>query len=571
MPTTRYSLDRNPYSSFKRKVQLNDNEHDYLDNLACNCLKPQTLLLVMELLVQISHHKISGQPEQPSLVSLVPAPLKEGASLLEQDMIPRALATAQRAHEYITKCSFDAYEARLRLMLAYITLHLTLEYIITPFLIKENSEMNTRQIKGLKWKFFFEKLGGQKGLGCKLQKLKDNVGYGKILWTWVTDCGIVWLPTLASLDRAITIFIKANPLNSMHSKVVGNKLATQEIWAAFSKAMAPVVLNLLFSITSPPFTMSDLLRLYFHQPQINQSATRFREVIMSSNYNEILYTMADQEPNLILFQDCIKGTIFESLDIEPTQTPTICYPPTQVTKVNLINWVLNAGPDMVLQLNCRNNFEAGPVSLQVLELASLFSPSCVTRPVITFLTRLWNNGAIAGWLCLSIENGETLMSVSAPTTLCSALQIILRTESSLEHIKYVVLPVEKEHTYYVFVCCPQEKSVCILYWLFAGNTDVELKEMIEEVSNIEVFVGWEVSIEMQDPTTVKEPLSKRNIALLMLYLLRYSIVRSRLPGDEGEEEPSIDINDIILECLRAAYSEGINEGECVLPYRLEVA
>ncbi|RPA95436.1 hypothetical protein L873DRAFT_1320218 [Choiromyces venosus 120613-1] len=318
-------------------LKLNDNENDYLDNLAYNCLKPQTLLLVMELLVQISHHKISGQPEQPSHVSLVPALLIEGASLLEQDMIPRVLATTQRAHEYIMKYSFDAYEARLHLMLAYITLHVTLECIITPFLIKENSEMNTRQIKGLKWKFYFEKLGGEKGLGCKLQKLKDNVGYGKILWTWVTDCGIVWLPTLASLDHAITIFIKANPLNSMHSKVVGNKLATQEIWAAFLKAMAPVVLNLLFSITSPPFTMSDLLRLYFHQPQINQSATRFREVVISSNYNEILYTMADQEPNLILFKDCIKGTIFESLDIEPTQTPTICYPPTQVTKVNLIN------------------------------------------------------------------------------------------------------------------------------------------------------------------------------------------------------------------------------------------
>ncbi|RPA95435.1 hypothetical protein L873DRAFT_1320219 [Choiromyces venosus 120613-1] len=71
------------------------------------------------------------------------------------------------------------------------------------------------------------------------------------------------------------------------------------------------------------------------------------------------------------------------------------------------------------------------------------------------------------------------MSFSAPTTFCSALQIILKAGSSLGHIKYVVLPVGKGHTYYIFVCCPQGKSVCILYWLLAGNTDRELKEMIE--------------------------------------------------------------------------------------------
>ncbi|PUU82310.1 hypothetical protein B9Z19DRAFT_1120915 [Tuber borchii] len=296
-------------------------------------LDAKILVSSLELLQAVSIHKQTDAETEPSLASLVPT--FTTSSNEDQDQLRTMVRAAKRAHQYVQNFTQATQETRLRLILSYITLHLTLNFSVAGSLCKEG--LTKGDIRSEKWKVFYEQLGGEEGLHCPMQRLKDNVGYGKMLRTWVKHCGILWLPVLAVIKSGIVRFLKDHLTPQGYSAVIRRKLITQDSW-----------------IHSKP-----------------------------------LYQSESNNSDMLNFDNSGVGTIFDVFDIE---IPSFPYQddeekaPVAFTRVNMIAWVLNAEAIAVVDLNAPRYDYKSPIMIYAGELASLFSTMTVTNRVISFLS-----------------------------------------------------------------------------------------------------------------------------------------------------------------------------------------
>lgn len=92
--------------------------------------------------------------------------------------------------------------------------------------------------------------------------------------------------------------------------------------------------------------------------------------------------------------------------------------------------------------------------------------------------------------------------------------------------------------------------------------------MCKHLRSLPIFRGWRHDIERLDPTELEHPLHKKDIGLLMLYLLRYSLTRMRSSSSAAQGElvvdDRVDYEDIIIMCLRDAYVKRLDLENCVV-------
>ena len=170
--------------------KVSPSDKSFLDALLDNLVQPKTLIQAIKLLASVSEHKQVETENEPVLASLIasmptPEAVREG-----KDHLPSMEEAARRAQTYLQGWALAPHEARLRLMLAFITLHITLIWGIAPTLLSQHGRENKTQIKVEKWRLFAEGLGVKQDQEVELQRLRDNVKYGKLLWCWVESCGV---------------------------------------------------------------------------------------------------------------------------------------------------------------------------------------------------------------------------------------------------------------------------------------------------------------------------------------------------------------------------------------------
>jgi len=483
-----HSWGSNEPFHFLMKSDDRDQRAEYLDTLLATLLKPETLVQTLELLQAISEQKYSGIRSEPSVATMVPSfEHNSGSEILtaDYDPLPALLQAAKRANIYVETFNTAVSQARLRLILAYITLHLTLEFGVAARLQRDNPTWNSKQVKSEKWIVFWAELGREEGLGCKLQRLKDNVGYGKALWTWVEDCGIVWLPVLASMERGIIRFLKDNPVKNRHSEIIGTKLSTQDSWVSFSQAFSGIVINLLFCSTSKQYSMEDLFKLYVLQGSNTQTSRAFQDALSTTGHGQTLYDIEGSIPQVVTLKELTSASLLEIFGIELKFNPKVRLASLTSIKVNLVVWPFNAHPRDVIEFKTQRG-EHSPINhVDIRQLACLFSPVPITKQVASFLCQLWDIGGVNGWTCISIDEGEELLAMTEVDSVREALQILFHCETSFEHIKYLVIPVETSETYFVYLCSLDEQTICLYHWSLA-DTDNSINPL-KEALNVSKF------------------------------------------------------------------------------------
>ena len=467
------------YQSYKFLDPTKYYQYVTFDSILDDCLEPATFLRVMELLVDISADKQPDAVPEPSISTLIPTVSDVGSLAVSQDYLPRMIEAAKRAQQYVSKFERAADAARLRFMLSLITLHITLEHGIAVRLREAHPEWPKRQIKTEKWKLFYNQLGGEQGLGCKLKKLEDNVSYGKILWTWAKDCGIMWLAVFACTDRGTIAFVKKNPLKSRNSEVVGSQLAMRDSWIAFSQALAPSLVNLLFGPVSPLLSMQHLSRLYTMQPNGCDSAAKFQRALWHAGHRNIVQKWQIESAAILDLEEAEHATIFDAIRVPIPEVPGSIISLSDSPKIDLIAWVFNATPHDLIELKTKRGDNADPVLLHTIELACLFSPCLITSSVFSFLAQLWDSAGINGWCCVSLAEGEDIMNSDGKCSVRKAIAGVLHSSSSYKDTKFLLIPRETDVTYYLYVCNLDEKKIQILYLPGTTGHAITIKEQYE--------------------------------------------------------------------------------------------
>ncbi|KAG0123502.1 hypothetical protein HOY82DRAFT_544210 [Tuber indicum] len=256
-------------------------------------------------------------------------------------------------------------------------------------------------------------------------------------------------------------------------------MATQNLWRAFSKGMSGVVLNLLFGLRSPVYTVPELV-------------------------SSILEA---QETGHI--KEAVFGTIFTLFQVTLHDIPTISFSFSTGQKLNLVTWVLSTKKEETIEVLPHSDFALNSISVPISQLASLFWPGTVMSVVISGLIRLWNIGAVYGRLGVSLLEATCLLQYKASKSLRPALQVRLKSEYDLSEINHVVLPFETPHSYYLFVWSIKNKQVTLFNWLLDGDIEDWLKQTTYILSMLPLFQGWSINIKIQYRTDTQKSHKKR--------------------------------------------------------------
>ena len=256
------------------------------------------------------------------------------------------------------------------------------------------------QIKVEKWRLFAERLGVKQDQEVEPQRLCDNVKYGKLLWCWVESCGIAWLIAFAAMDRGLVNVLPKNPKKKNRHVVIGSQLATSDAWVAFCKAFSGPVVRLLFAPSSPTLAIDDLFHLYISQSNGTNAASLFQDVMWSMGHKSLLYDTHVLHTSTVTFDEAVVPTAFDVVGLEVPELPGSLVTLNKSLKINLIHWVVGAEETAMVKLKEDRCQDGVPISIAILNLASLFTLSCtppgVLPGVFNFLTNLWDAGGING-------------------------------------------------------------------------------------------------------------------------------------------------------------------------------
>ncbi|KAG0123701.1 hypothetical protein HOY82DRAFT_544097 [Tuber indicum] len=330
--------------------------------------------------------------------------------------------------------------------------------------------------------------------------------------------------------------------------------------------MSEIVVNLLFGTQSPVYTVPKLVRLFHGHSQDIRTVEVFRNALYNFGYRDVLYDNPQEGRSTVTLKDSIYGTFFQMFRISLHDVPTINYQFPQVRKLNLASWVLSiTTPEIQLQMPPRPDFNVDSIIVPLSQFASLFSPLPVTGTVISYLSRLWDKGAMYGWLSLSLPEASTLLADKRTKSFRHALQSLYNSQYQFTEIHHVLLPVETPETYYLLVCTLERKYAQVYNWIAKSDHSIWLSKTLMDLEKLPVFMYWNFKAVNEDPTDGEVPLSKRQIGLFMLYGIRYSLNRMRLTTVQGSEEDRVSFDQIVTMCLRDVFVETQRMESCVLP------
>ena len=176
------------------------------------------------------------------------------------------LPVARRGHEFAASNQNAEAMVKLKLMLSYLMLFLTLEYAIVPSIkAREGTLVSGRTIEGQKVKEFQTLLEDQ-GRHLKLGTLTEHIRYGKVIWNIVSMLGVLGLPMLAIGGPAVTALCKQNGMNSNTFEVLGSRLAANSMWMCLCKAWASIAMEVIFTNSARSYSNNQLFRLLLAQP-----------------------------------------------------------------------------------------------------------------------------------------------------------------------------------------------------------------------------------------------------------------------------------------------------------------
>jgi len=335
----------------------------------------------------------------------------EESDMTEQSRLEAMLLVARRGQEYAAGNTNSEAIVKLKLMLSYLMLHLTLEHGVVPNMRASEGILATRNsIEGRKLAVF-QRLLEEQGRNLKLGTLKDNVRFGKVLWNIVSTIGVLGLPMLAICGPAVTTLCRDNGLTTRHFEILGSRLTSNATWMCLCQAWAPIAIEVIFTNSARAYTGNDLFRLLFSQPLPQPSIYRLsHHYLMANKVTPPVRGIATRSVRATLNHRAAAEAL-DDMGITLRLFPQDNYRNRATKRVELVSWLLEQDGEEELVMG-RDDAKPVPkraTTIALKEFATLLPPERISNDLVGFLGALWNARALPGWAMISPVDAPGLL------------------------------------------------------------------------------------------------------------------------------------------------------------------
>jgi len=354
---------------------------EMMDNFTINLTlynqfnSPEFLLSAVNLLSRIS----SGDVTTSVDVSTIPSTL----ALTDNapGLYPAMLAASRQASKYLQDLERNLQAMRMKTIMSYIVLHLTLEHAVVPRLQEEEPDRNNRSIQGIKYLRFAEILNETCSEDSRVAEgttLRTHSQYGKTFWEYGQALGIASLLLFAVSDVGLT---KIGRVTRGGIPALAAALTTCGGWWAFAHAIGPATFRTLFGPRDVAYTTPHLL-----------NRIRFEPLAVPIGRASILAAVS--EPSTKELPEVENWQITIGMNTLVVQRhPSGALKPDQVHKRNLGAWLRNtSGDDIVVDADGNKT----PFST----FQTLLPPRDISKHLVNYLSKVYNSRAIPGRVSL---------------------------------------------------------------------------------------------------------------------------------------------------------------------------
>ncbi|KAG0132192.1 hypothetical protein HOY82DRAFT_538880 [Tuber indicum] len=548
------------------RLQISDHDELYLNTLVIEMTAPENILKMIEIISTISQTGYHPN-KQPSVHQLVSTKNLGRDSQSRNTMFKAMIKTAHSAQKYVTNFGAAPSEARLRLILSYVTLYLTLEYAIVPMIQGNNPSLSPQEIKGRKWKVYYDILGGKAALGIKEKTFRDNISYGKVFWSFATSCGITILPILACLEYEITVFARKNDVLTPHAKVLGSLLTQNRVWISLCHSLGVIIMETLFTTSRNTYSMVTLAQLFIAEPLPFQDRRRFQKAYYTDSCYHTLQCPTPMNKIQPVLSVESSTSIFADLEIHFVIMPSDGYPNPLVEKLSLVNWGLSPGEGVLLEVRVGDKEKQETKLLKPAILASFFTEEPIPPDLVGFYIELWNGVAIPGWMSLTPNGSHNLLQGVYGADLRDAVEVIIGPNMAAGDpaLEFLLVPVQIDILYFLLICCIETQTVTICSWVVKANYQKEAESLEKQMFLTNMFRNWSIGWEVIKPTTGNPPECQKDAVVQLLYFLHLIQTGSHLAMANRQDPTTTSNEEIIVGCLLAACEVAMDKDYTINP------
>lgn len=377
----------------------------------------------------------------------------------------RMLAASRLARKFLRTSDINPSFLKLQSVMCYLVLYLTLENTIIPQIRYEHPSFGPRKIAGMKYKYFYDTLGDDADTGTEdvPHWFKQDIGFGKTLWTFVQQVGISAVLMLAAGDPGITVITRAISPESVYRDELIEALSSSRAWWSFAHATGPATLRTFFGPRNIHYTVPQLLLQLRTEPL---PAASIVELNKSCRLKDINVEINTQPPMEQIFP--IKWDLGDASD-SSSSTTKVCRHPT----VNPLR-----------EIKRRNVWDCLASDTELEPVFSFLVSSDQGPPsndVVDFLCDLYNKRAIPKRKAVPFA---PLLELSNPRsehlTHQQRLETLVEGDLGGTSFELLVFAVPFDTVFSGVILFPQEATASIFNW----TADSELPAKVCEVSTI---------------------------------------------------------------------------------------
>ena len=413
--------------------------------------KPGILIRALKLLSGVS----SGAASPSVDLTTIPLALEVQGNHL----VPNLIAAACRANKYLQELEVNIAAAKLKTIMSYVILYLTLEHAIVPQLRRENPGSQRRWIDGMKYLHFADilKSSGSTDSSPEISgvSLRNYTNYGRCFWEYGQSLGIASFLVFAVSDVGLTRIGGASRAGIPH---IAAALTTDDTWWAFAHAISPPTFRTLFGACDIAYSLPQLLSRIRQEPVPPSTITAINEEYSPPEFEVSAdhwqaATEACEEEN---WQIVIGG---ETLPIQRHPSELTSPVSKNVVRRNLGNWLKNTDGDSIVEdsRGSKTPFRA---------FKSLLPPSNIANELVDFLTNVFNAKAVPGRVALPLTH-PALAAGSFEGTFEEFLQGLTTTQTGLAGARpeRVLCPFDTEEATIGIVISATKSTMIAYNWL----------------------------------------------------------------------------------------------------------
>ena len=409
--------------------------------------KPEILIRAMKLLSNVSCSVASPAVD----VATIPLTLEVQGN----NLIPNLLAASCRANQHLQQLEDNIAATRLKTIMSYVILHLTLEHVVVPELRRDNPGPNRRRgIDGAKYLHFAEMLKASSTDASSSEisgvALRNYSNYGKCFWEYGQFLGIASFLVFAVSDIGMT---RIGGSSRAGIPNLAAALTTDNSWWAFAHAISPPTFRTLFGACDIAYSLPQLLTRIRQEPVPHSTITAINE-----EYSQFEVSANQASPEVR--QDESWQIIIGGDTLPIQRHPAALASPQlgNVVRRNLGTWLKNTDGDCIVE-----DSRGGRTPFQVFK--SLLPPSIIAREVVDFLTNVYNAKAIPGRVALPFAH-PALASGSRGGTFDEFLQEIAATQTGVgARPERILCPFDVEDATIGVLISAKQSTMIVYNWV----------------------------------------------------------------------------------------------------------